>query len=172
MPSQSTRVARAMVIAPSVVQTELAATLLTRARYRWSTRGGRSPRGSGRRARCTRRARYGERTSARPCELAWREEFVRAYAETVHGRELLARGRIVQRVVEPRDRARGVAKRGMLGDVADPLAVEIDLAAVAKAREVLLAGQELVGAGHFSQPVGESYGTKMPIASTSWICPC
>ena len=48
---------------------------------------------------------------------------------------------IVQRVVEPRDGARGVAERRMRGDVLDPLAVDIDLAAVAQAVEILLAGE-------------------------------
>jgi len=40
---------------------------------------------------------------------------------------------IVQRVIEPRDRTRGVAEGRMTGDVLDPLAVDIDFAAVAQA---------------------------------------
>ena len=46
---------------------------------------------------------------------------------------------VVQRVVEPRDRARGVAKRGMRGHVLDALAVDIDLSAVAQAGEIFRA---------------------------------
>ena len=49
--------------------------------------------------------------------------------------------RVVQRVVEPRDRARGVAERRMRGDVLDPLAVDLDLAAVAQAFEIFRAGE-------------------------------
>ena len=40
---------------------------------------------------------------------------------------------IVQRIVKPRDRARGVAERRMRGDVVDALAVDVDLAPVAQA---------------------------------------
>ena len=47
---------------------------------------------------------------------------------------------IVQRIVEPRDHARGVAKGRMGGDVLDALAVDVDLAAVAQRLEILRAG--------------------------------
>ena len=47
---------------------------------------------------------------------------------------------IVQRVVEPRDHARGVAEGRMLGHVLHALAVDVDLAAVAKRGEILRAG--------------------------------
>ena len=45
------------------------------------------------------------------------------------------------RVIEPGDIARGIAEGRMGGDVLDPLAVDIDLAAVAQAFKVFLAGE-------------------------------
>ena len=69
------------------------------------------------------------------------EEFVREAAGAGIGRPrqnplgLL----VVQRIVEPRDRARGVAESRMRGDVLDPLAIDVDLAAVAQAFEVFRA---------------------------------
>src|SRR5262245_4740172 len=48
---------------------------------------------------------------------------------------------IVERVVQPRDHARGVSKRGMRRDVLDALAVDPDFTPVAQALEVLLAGE-------------------------------
>ena len=48
---------------------------------------------------------------------------------------------VMQRVIEPGDGARGIAEGRMRGDVLDPLAVDIDLAAVAQAFEVFLAGE-------------------------------
>ena len=54
---------------------------------------------------------------------------------------------IVQRIVEPRDRARRVAERRMRGDVVDALAVDIDLASVAQAFEVFRAGERAALAG-------------------------
>ena len=71
------------------------------------------------------------------------EEFVGVAAGAGIGRpgqHGLALG-IVQRVVEPRDRARGIAERRMRGDVLDPLAVDIDLAPVAQACEIFRAGE-------------------------------
>ena len=47
----------------------------------------------------------------------------------------------VQRVVEPGDRARGVAERRVRGDVLDPLAIDIDFAAIAQTFEVFRAGE-------------------------------
>ena len=47
----------------------------------------------------------------------------------------------MQRVIEPRDRADRIAERRVRGDVSDALAVEIDLAAVAKAFHILRAGE-------------------------------
>src|SRR5580693_7916546 len=49
-------------------------------------------------------------------------------------------GLVVQRVVEQRHRARRVAERRMLGDVLDPLAIDVDLAAVAQRFQELRAG--------------------------------
>ena len=49
--------------------------------------------------------------------------------------------RVVQRVIEPRDGARGIAEGRMGGDVLDPLAVDIDLAAVAQAFEIFRPGE-------------------------------
>ena len=46
---------------------------------------------------------------------------------------------VVQRIVEPRDHARGVAEGRMRGDVLDALAVDVDLAAVAQRLQKLLA---------------------------------
>ena len=48
---------------------------------------------------------------------------------------------VVQRVVEPRDRARGIAERRMRGDVLDALAIDVDFAAVAQAFEIFRAGE-------------------------------
>ena len=71
------------------------------------------------------------------------EEFVGVSARPGVGRPCqhgLALG-IVQRVVETRDRARGITERRMRGDVLDPLAVDIDLTPVAQACEILRAGE-------------------------------
>src|SRR5579871_2648783 len=48
----------------------------------------------------------------------------------------LFRGRVMQCIVEPRDRARRVAEGRVGGDVLDPLAIDIDLAALAQALEI------------------------------------
>src|SRR5215469_16592383 len=48
---------------------------------------------------------------------------------------------IVQRVIEPRDRTRGIAERRMTGDVLDPLAVDVDFAAVAQAFQIFGASE-------------------------------
>jgi hypothetical protein len=56
------------------------------------------------------------------------------------GQQHLALG-IVQRIVKPRDRTRGIAERRVRGDVLDPLAIDIDLAAVAQAFEIFRAGE-------------------------------
>ena len=50
---------------------------------------------------------------------------------------------IVQRVVQAREHAHGVAERGMRRDVLDALAVDPDLAAVAQALEVFRGGERL-----------------------------
>ena len=63
---------------------------------------------------------------------------------------------VVQRVVQPRDRSRRVTECGMLGDVADLLAVDPDLAPVAKALEVLLAGQRAGASGFGQRPAAAS----------------
>ena len=71
------------------------------------------------------------------------EEFVGEAAGAGVGRrgqQRLGLG-VMQRVVEPRDRARGIAERRMGGDVLDPLAVDIDFAAVAQAFEIFRAGE-------------------------------
>jgi len=47
----------------------------------------------------------------------------------------------VQRVVEQRDRGRGIAKRRVRGDVLDPLAVDVDFAAVAQRFQIFGAGE-------------------------------
>src|SRR5207248_6051339 len=70
------------------------------------------------------------------------EKFVREAAVAGIGRrreDVLALG-IVQRVVEPRQHARGIAKRGVRRDVFYALAVNPDLASVAQAFEILLTG--------------------------------
>src|SRR5262249_45341223 len=69
------------------------------------------------------------------------KEFVRVAAGTGIGRageDVLALG-VVQGVVEPCDRARGVAERRMRRHIVDALAVDVDLAAVAQAREIFRA---------------------------------
>src|SRR5947209_2819492 len=48
---------------------------------------------------------------------------------------------LVQRVVEARDGARRIAEGRMRGQIVDALAVDVDLPAVAQAREVLLTGK-------------------------------
>src|SRR5579862_5339314 len=53
----------------------------------------------------------------------------------------------VQRVVELRDRGGAVAERRVSGDVLDPLAVDIDLAAVAQRFQKFRAGERAVLAG-------------------------
>ena len=71
------------------------------------------------------------------------EEFVREAAGAGIGRsgqQRLGLG-VVQRVIEPRDRARGIAERRMGGDILDPLAVDVDFPAVAQAFQVLRAGE-------------------------------
>ena len=57
------------------------------------------------------------------------------------GGDHIAGCRVVQRVVQPRDRAGRVTERGMRGDVLDPLAVHVHLPAVTQALQVLLARQ-------------------------------
>ncbi len=47
--------------------------------------------------------------------------------------------RIVQGIVEPCDRARGIAERRVRGDVVNTLAVDIDLAPILEAREIFRA---------------------------------
>jgi hypothetical protein len=48
---------------------------------------------------------------------------------------------IVERVVEPGDASRRIAERRMDGDVLNPLAIDVDLAAVLQAFQVLPAGK-------------------------------
>src|SRR6516165_5528416 len=48
---------------------------------------------------------------------------------------------VVERVVKPRDRTRGVAKGRMRGDIGDTLAINIDFAAVAQALEIFGTGE-------------------------------
>src|SRR5437899_12026975 len=64
---------------------------------------------------------------------------VAARAGIGRARQLCLRGRIVERVVEPRQHAGGIAKGWMRRDVVDALAVDPDLAAVAETLEELLA---------------------------------
>ena len=62
----------------------------------------------------------------------------------------------MQRVIEPRDRARGIAEGRMGGDVLDAFAIDIDLAPVAQAFEIFGAGERppFLGDGVFgSGPV-------------------
>jgi hypothetical protein len=53
----------------------------------------------------------------------------------------------MQRVVEPRDHPRGVAERRMGRDILDALAVDVDLAPVAQAVEILLPRERTRPAG-------------------------
>ena len=48
---------------------------------------------------------------------------------------------IVQRVVKPRDRANGVTKRWMRGDIRDAFAVDINLTPIAQAFDIFGAGE-------------------------------
>ena len=79
------------------------------------------------------------------------------------GQHVLLLG-IVQRVIEPRDGARGVAERRMRGDVLDPLAVDIDLAAVAQAFQIFRAGERPRRAG--PSPA------HLPVSADSCDFPC
>src|SRR4030095_4614512 len=58
------------------------------------------------------------------------------------------RCRVMQRVVESRDHPRGVAKRRMRRDILHALAVNVDLAPVANALEVLGSGVRSRSARH------------------------
>src|ERR1044071_7020336 len=71
------------------------------------------------------------------------EELVRESAGAGIGRtgEYVLLGRVMQRVVEPRDRARGIAKGRMRGHVVDALAVDPYLAAIAQAFEIFRPGE-------------------------------
>ncbi len=60
------------------------------------------------------------------------------------GQHVLGSG-VVQRVIELRDGAGGVAERRMGGDIGNALAIDVDLATVAQAFEVFLAGERPVG---------------------------
>ena len=60
-------------------------------------------------------------------------------------------GGIVQRVVQPRDHAHRVPERRMRRHVLDALAVNPDLAAVAQALEILVAGERPLPAGRCSR---------------------
>ena len=85
-------------------------------------------------------SRAGDQLLAR---CAHAEELVGVAARAGVGRrgEHVLGLRVVQRVVEPRDRARGVAESRMRGDVVDALAVDVDLAPVAQAGEIFRAGE-------------------------------
>ena len=63
------------------------------------------------------------------------------------GEQVLGRG-IVQRIVEPCDRAHCIAERRMGSDVGHPLAVDVDRAAVAQARHVLDPGERALAIGN------------------------
>ncbi len=73
--------------------------------------------------------------------VARHEEPVRRDSAAVDAQKHVALLWIVKHVVEACDRPGGVPKRGMLGDVLDPLAPDVDRSPVAEAFEVLLAGQ-------------------------------
>jgi hypothetical protein len=60
--------------------------------------------------------------------------------------------RVVQGVVQPGDHRGRIAERRMRGHILDPFAVEVDLAPVAQALDVLLAGQRPGRARHGLRP--------------------
>ena len=70
------------------------------------------------------------------------EVFVRVAAGAGVGRagQRVAPLRIMQRIVQPGDRADGIAESRMGGDVGDTLAIDIDLASVAQALDVFRPG--------------------------------
>src|SRR5262245_32615821 len=86
-------------------------------------------------------------SSSRCCQLAavalGAEQLVLIAARAGGGRrgELVRGLGIVQRVIEARDRARGVAEGGVRGHVDYALAVDVDLAPIAQAGEVFRAGE-------------------------------
>ena len=69
-------------------------------------------------------------------------------------------GGIVERIIEPGDGAGGVAERRMRRDIGDALAIDVDLAAVAQAFEIFLAGERPVGRGEV-----------LGLAFEPWACP-
>jgi hypothetical protein len=74
------------------------------------------------------------------CGIRRGEKLVGQNAMVIDLRQDLARLRRMERVVQPGDRACGVAEGRMGRDVLDPFAAEKDLAAVSQALQVLLAG--------------------------------
>src|SRR5262245_21158276 len=63
-------------------------------------------------------------------------------------------GRVVQRVIKPRDAARSVAECRMGGDVGNAVAVDVNLAAIAQAFKVFLTGERPVGGAHVILSLG------------------
>ena len=86
--------------------------------------------------------------------LARRQEFLRRVARLIEavgadtaridGGQQIALCRVVERIVEPGDRARRIAERRVRRHVLDPLAIEIDRPPVAQARQIVRRGQEIV----------------------------
>jgi hypothetical protein len=66
-------------------------------------------------------------------------------AKVIDGRQRVALLRVVQRIVETRDGTAGVAESAMLGDIRDPFAINVDFAAILKAREILRTIQQQIG---------------------------
>ena len=95
-----------------------------------------------------RRAAHVAVAHARPCDdrvarfpqllrrITRLEKFVRAHAGPVDSRQSVARPRIVEGVIQARDGPASVAKRGMLRDVLDALAVDVNFARVPKACQI------------------------------------
>ena len=78
------------------------------------------------------------------------EEFVGVAARSGVGRpgeNVLGLG-VVQRVVEPRDRARGIAERGMGGHVLDALAIDVDVTSITQAGEIFRARERSAFGGN------------------------
>ena len=81
--------------------------------------------------------------------VAYGEEFMGADAVAIDARQRIAGRGIVQRVIEARDRARGVARGRMRGDILDALAIDIDRPAVAQAFQIFASVHQRVGRGVF-----------------------
>src|SRR5205807_727056 len=91
------------------------------------------------------------------------EEFVCAMAERVDRCEHIFVFRIVQRVIEPGNRAARVTKRGVRGYVSDTLAIDVHLATVPETGKVLRAIEQQAFSGHHRLHDGALCASREPV---------